>query len=308
MTEINLLTTGPLVIKSLNNSQPLSAMDLAKFQVDTSPSSRILLMSETEASIDIFVTSSLAGDYAITIPLTPSCKYAFIDNLIVIVHIINPRVRFDSLEVDFGLIGVGCSLKKILCFTNESDVAVKYDFTSTVHTGSVDSLGQQNKKSLINDFSASVNTVTSSIARVLSKNKMIGRNNSIYSQKGDETSRSNMTEATQDSYKLNGLKTSSIIIEPSSGYIKPQGTVSVSVNCTAGNNSQRMRGILECYIRSDDNDNNHINDISNNNSHNNDDNSSNSNTNSNNNNCHNNNIEQTAEELFGNSELPQRLC
>ena len=65
---------------------------------------------------------------------------------------------------------------------------------------------------------------------------------------------------------------SSDLIEPCSGYIKPQGTVSVSVNCTAGNNSQRMRGILECYIRSDDNDNNHINDISNNNSHNNDDN------------------------------------
>ena len=301
MTEVNLLTTGPLQIKSLNNSLPLSAMDIAKFQVDTSPSSRILLMSETEASIDIFVTSSLAGDYAITLPLTPSCKYAFIDNLIVIVHVINPRIRFDSCEVDFGLIGVGCSLKKILCFTNESDVAVRYDFTSTVHTGSVDSLGQQNKKSLVNDFSVSANTVTSSMARILNKNKIIGRNNSIYSQKGDETSRSNMTEATQDSYKLNGLKTSSIIIEPNNGFIKPQGTVSVSVNCTAGNNSERLRGILECYIRNDDNENNsnHIH----NNSHHNDDNSSNSNNtknsssknynnnNNNNNNCnYNNNV------------------
>ena len=284
MTEINLDTKSLLQVKSLNNSIPLSNMDLMKFQIDTSPSNRILLMSETEASIEIFVTCSLPGNYMIIIPLIPSCTYAYIDNLIVIVNVVNPRIRFDLPEIDFGLLGVGDVIKKILCFTNESDVAIKYHFTSTSRTNNDNNNNNNNN-----------NDIIPSMIRTPSKNKLSTKSSmsNLYQSKGDETSRSNMTDVTQDSFKINGLKTSYISIEPNFGIVAPQGTMSVCINCIAGTNVQRMRGLIECKVTNNDNDNNIIindnDDDLNNNDNEMNDNYNDTYNDDNNNNCNNNN-------------------
>jgi hypothetical protein len=94
---------------------------LAKFHVQTKPEGRILLLSETEAHIEIYITVDIPGDFSITVPLRPSCTYAHVDNLTVIVRMTGPRFRFDTPQLDFGLIGAGGMEMKTLHFTNEGD-------------------------------------------------------------------------------------------------------------------------------------------------------------------------------------------
>ena len=49
-----------------------------QFTVETVPSGRILLMSDMGATIDVLVTSALVGEFAVTLPLVPSCPYAYV--------------------------------------------------------------------------------------------------------------------------------------------------------------------------------------------------------------------------------------
>ena len=35
------------------------------------------------------------------------------------IRVVGPRFRFDIPEIDFGLVGVGETMKKVLLFTNE---------------------------------------------------------------------------------------------------------------------------------------------------------------------------------------------
>jgi hypothetical protein len=102
----------------------------ARFHVQTKPEGRILLLSETEAHVEIFITVDIPGDFSITVPLQPSCTYAHVDDLTVIVRMTGPRFRFDTPQIDFGLIGAGGMKMKTLNFTNEGDVPAMFFFRS----------------------------------------------------------------------------------------------------------------------------------------------------------------------------------
>ena len=88
--------------------------------------------SETEILLEVTVVIGIPGEFSVTVPLRPNHEYAYVDNLVIIAKATGPRLRFNEAELDFGLIGVGETIKRILVFTNESDVPAKYVFHPTV--------------------------------------------------------------------------------------------------------------------------------------------------------------------------------
>jgi len=105
-----------------------------------------------EAEIEVFTSFCMyaLGRYKVIVPLTTHNKCAHVENLTLYVTLSAPRVRFESPELDLGLIGVGSSGVESLSFTNESNVAMVYSLKSILDTQGVLQLkffGSKAKKS-----------------------------------------------------------------------------------------------------------------------------------------------------------------
>jgi hypothetical protein len=102
-----------------------------QFYVRTDPE-RVLLLPHTEVTLDVTTTLGVPGEYAITVPLLASHRYAYVDHLTIYAKATGPRLRLHEAELDYGLIGVGETVVRTLAFTNESDVPAKFVLHPTV--------------------------------------------------------------------------------------------------------------------------------------------------------------------------------
>lgn len=207
----------------LSKETTTSSLFLDSFHVEFDPP-RILLMPETSAEINVSVIIRMVGQYKIIIPVTSTNVHAQIDSINILCHTVGPRIRFDSPEVDIGLVGVGDIGSKSLSFTNEGDVPLKLFL-----------------KPLLEDTSDNFSLMT---ARSTSKSDIGGKK--THRSEGNHTARSQGSgkSGSRDSFMIEN-QWAQLFIEPPAINLLPQQTVSVSVSCKSGANPQRVRGMIE---------------------------------------------------------------
>ena len=194
---------------------------------------RVLLMPHAEVVVDFTCSIAKIGRYEMCIPFRPTNDSVRIDCLRISANITGSTLRFNDSEIDLGLVGVGGEGKKVISFTNESDVPIMFVM----------------KPSLAVD-----------IAAAPKKEKVLTSRQNTHRESGNLSSRSRASSAhsgdfsVQDStassmgdFKIE-LKYAVVNINPPSGVINPMETLSVSIDCNAGKQPQRIRGMMECRL------------------------------------------------------------
>jgi len=86
----------------------------------------VILMPEAEETVKLSIVISAIGKFQIRIPLRVEDRTALLQDILIHVHVVAPRLRFESPEVDFGLVGVDQDEEKNLTVSNESNVGLKF--------------------------------------------------------------------------------------------------------------------------------------------------------------------------------------
>lgn len=220
---------------------------------------RILLMPNTSTQVSFTVAVGALGRFSVAIPVRALNSTRSGDDVgmgsdtgsvlveDIVVHVLTacPQVRFDSAEVDLGLLGVGQETATTLTFVNEGSVAAMFMMKPQIYLdtmvgakrlGSVAAGGGSNTQRE-GSFSARSQQVP------LSGRSNISRQSSIHS---DDFSVADST-ATSTDFKIE-LKNAIVTVEPTSGVIAPESSFTVTLTAKAGKQPQRIRGMLETRV------------------------------------------------------------
>ncbi|CAM9112638.1 unnamed protein product, partial [Ectocarpus fasciculatus] len=190
--------------------------------------SHVLLLPESEITVDISLAVGTVGDYEIRIPAIPSHDLIYIDPITVYVRTNGPRLRFEEPDIDIGLMSTGLESRKTFTFTNESDVPLRYALT-----GAVDSKTSR-KYSSRSSYSPAASASKDTDDGLSPGGAML-------------TSRSETSVGSRDSYTIEN-PTASVWYEPTAGVVQPNEHVTVTMVCMGGKLAQRLRGNIECLI------------------------------------------------------------
>eukprot|EP00603_Paraphysomonas_imperforata_P012272 CAMPEP_0114456490 /NCGR_PEP_ID=MMETSP0104-20121206/3660_1 /TAXON_ID=37642 ORGANISM="Paraphysomonas imperforata, Strain PA2" /NCGR_SAMPLE_ID=MMETSP0104 /ASSEMBLY_ACC=CAM_ASM_000202 /LENGTH=2201 /DNA_ID=CAMNT_0001628979 /DNA_START=70 /DNA_END=6675 /DNA_ORIENTATION=- len=181
----------------------------------------VILPNETE-SVVVTLIIDIIGKFDMILPVTAKCSALQVNDIAISVATVGPKVRFESPDLDFGLISTGCDIKKVTTFSNDTDIPLNYNLTCVVGA----SLGgfRSPTKSKLN-----VNSDTESLSSMPS------------------TARSNMTDISGDSFAIDNPK-ASYKFDPPRGTLGPHESVQTTVTCTGGKNPERIRGVVECRV------------------------------------------------------------
>lgn len=197
---------------------------------------RILVMPQSEVSVQFSMSIFNTGKYRIFLPLISKSPYTIIDNVTIITEISGGRLRFNDAEIDIGLVSVGGEGSKAITFTNESDIPAMFIMKPQLHVD-INAGGKKENSQHLEHENKSLNSQRSNLSR------MSSARSDDFSVGGE----SNASNATSTDFKIE-LKNAIVNIEPSNGIILPHTTYSVNIICKAGKIPQRIRGLIECRV------------------------------------------------------------
>ena len=189
--------------------------------LETSTDHIVILPHETE-SVVITLTIDIVGKFDMTLPVTAKCSALQVDDLSISVTTVGPKVRFECPDLDIGLVSTGFETKKVITFSNDTDIPLNYTLNCVVGA----SLGGFH-------------------SRTKSKLNIGSDNDSLSSM--PSTARSNMTDMTVDSFCIDNPK-ASYTFNPPAGMLGPHESVQSTVTCTGGKYPERIRGVVECHV------------------------------------------------------------
>jgi hypothetical protein len=219
----------------------------------------ILLLPHSSEKLTFKIKVHKLGVFEIFVPVKSlndvSCQ---VEMLSIQANIIGPKIRYDTAEVDLGLLGVGDENKFSLTFSNESNVPLMFMMKPTIH---VDNTAASKKGSILADANNSHNMLS---ARDSARSNSENNQQIPYSARSARSARSNHSQMSRassmrsDDFSMNDsqastdfkieLKNASIQVEPSNGVIEPHSSLSVNVICKSGKTPQRVRGMIESRI------------------------------------------------------------
>ena len=182
----------------------------------------VVLPHETE-TVEVTVMIDTIGKYDMTLPVTSKCVSLQVDDIAISVSTVGPKVRFESPDLDIGLVSTGFETKKIVTFSNDTDIPLNFTLNCVVGA----SLGGFN------------------VARSKCTKALGSDNDSLSSM--PSTARSNMTDMSQDSFNIENPK-ASFSFRPSQGELGPHQSIQATVTCTGGKFPERIRGVVECRV------------------------------------------------------------
>lgn len=90
-----------------------------------------LIMPHQDVTFSMHLVLDTVGKFKIVVPIVSEIAGSTpMGKLVVIVHVIPPRIRFESPELDIGLLGVGNDRKKSINFTNESEIPLCFSLST----------------------------------------------------------------------------------------------------------------------------------------------------------------------------------
>jgi hypothetical protein len=209
--------------------------------------SHLLLMPESEAVVDIDLLISTLGEYEIRIPCKLSTSMGSIDDIVIYAKTAGPAVRFETPEVDLGLLSTGCEIERTFTFTNEHDVPLRFTLTSSIDTKSQIKLGGMSEDGSVPNTGREKTRGLglAGLSGVLSRSRSGDADNESHS--GMLSSRSGTSVGSQDSFAIEN-PTAVVSYEPTSGLARPNESVKITMKCMGGKLPQRIRGTTDCYV------------------------------------------------------------
>lgn len=186
--------------------------------------SNIVLMPEASETIDVSMTLTASGKLQITLPFKTSNASVSLQSIVVTVEVVAPRIRFESSEIEFGLIGVGQGEKRVVTFSNESDVPVRFLLLALTET----------------DFESQLTNAVPAPG-----NKSVSSRQP--SANGLNTQRSSGMLSTADSFRIDN-SAAIVTVDSPTGLVYPGKSQSVIATCKAGRQPQRVRGTFETQL------------------------------------------------------------
>ena len=180
----------------------------------------VVLPHETETVV-VTVLIDIIGKFNLSLPVFSKCSAMHVDDITISVSTVGPKVRFESPELDLGLVGTGFETKKVVTFSNDTEIPLKYSLCCVV--GSV--LTEYHNKSRLRTVGSDTDSMSSM----------------------PSTARSNMTEMSMDSFNIDHSK-ATYNFDPPSGELGPHQSVQATVICSGGKFPERIRGVLECRV------------------------------------------------------------
>jgi hypothetical protein len=227
--------------ETLTQANILSQSELVTFVPEYE---RVLVMPQSEVVVHFNLTIYNTGRYRVYLPLLPKSPYTTVDSLSIFAHVGGVRLRFNTAEVDIGLVGVGSEGSKVITFTNEGDVPAMFMMKPQLH---VDMNAGGKKENAGGSVGEEDNRSLGSQRNVSGKNTQRDSLSRMSSARSDDFSVGGESNATSTDFKIE-LKNAVVTIEPPSGIVLPQSTFSVNVVCKAGKIPQRIRGLLESRV------------------------------------------------------------
>lgn len=211
MTDVHVDFNNVTLMSLTDLSAPLSEYSL------TFNPSRVLSLPQADTEIKFEVLIDNLGSYKLTIPLISNNAGVKINSFVLFVTVIPPKIRFETPEIDFGLIGVGNEASNIVRFTNESDAPARFRLVPTITTALTKTQSNLTQGSLVarDSFAA------------------------------DDPYGSLFSEANTSVLSVHGAV---ININSASSFIGPGETQRVELVCITGTGPQRLRGVLNCII------------------------------------------------------------
>jgi len=221
---------------------------------------KIIVMPDSTVEVCFSLTGHLTGMFELTVPLRTQSSCILMDQFQIKVGVIEPTVRFAAPEVDVGLVGVGVEERKVVTFTNDTDIPTRFFFK--VHQ-------EIDKETLALSMvaakrSESVRDGRSVAPSVAGSRKNSARGKSLVSARGkpSASARSNRTLGSARSSRHIGdeddaISTDSyaienplalLAVEPPAGVLGARETKTVMLSCAAGRMPQRVRATLECLL------------------------------------------------------------
>jgi hypothetical protein len=188
----------------------------------------VVLMPGSSETIDISITAREVGNFEFHLPVNAKNEYLDVDDIIISLHTTGPKVRFETSEINLGLVSTGTETKSLLSFTNDTDVPLVFNLTCII-----DALGPM--------------SMAAALAGVHSSNKKSNSSKDDDTHSVAHSARSQFTEASMDSFGIDN-PTAVLTFDPPQGELAPGQTCLAQVKCLAGKFPQRVRGIVECAV------------------------------------------------------------
>jgi hypothetical protein len=252
-TELELDTSNMIVtVQDRSEAAVAKAQDSSSHPsvlCSANPSS-ILLLPESEASVTIEMYVNTVGAYRVRIPVIPSHPLTHVDPVNISIATVGPVIRFESPEIDVGLISTGLEGRKSFHFSNDSDVPLRFAFTAAIDPKSVTNAMAPTQAPAATDDKKDRRRSTRRGSKMGSVSLSRSASKSEDTNDDDTTlnsARSAGSVASKDSYTIEN-QTATVFFEPNSGMAKPGETITVTMVCMGGKLAQRLRGFAECMV------------------------------------------------------------
>lgn len=225
---------------------------------------KIIVMPDATVEVCFSLTAHMTGMFEICVPLRTQNSCILADQFFIKVGVIEPTVRFTAPEIDVGLVGVGVEERKMITFTNDSDIPARYFFKvnqdvdketlalSLVAAKRSESVRDGNGRSLAPSVAGSRKNSArgkslvsarggKSLVSARSQRTLGSARSSKYLSGDDDEAQSTDSYAIENPLAL-------LAVEPPAGLLGPRETKTVTVSCSAGRMPQRVRATLECLL------------------------------------------------------------
>lgn len=224
----------------------------------------LLLMPHTQETITIRMKIMKLGHFEILLPVRSVDTTALLETIVIDALVVGAKLRFNTAEVDIGLLGVGGENSYSLSFSNEGDVPLMFMMKPTIHvdniinnpSGVVAAAGAPVKRgSMMSESGRETGRMTDrsgggeplSARSARSARSTHSQMSRASSMKSDDFSVADSQATPGGDFKIE-LKNAVLSIEPSSGVIPPHTTMTVNILSKAGKTPQRVRGMIESRI------------------------------------------------------------
>eukprot|EP01033_Poteriospumella_lacustris_P001452 gene1452-1054_t len=225
------------------NSESLT--DVVSVHVDNP---RVLLMPQTTTTVDFVLAVHALGRYTIAIPVKARDTSVVTEDIVINVVASCPQIRFDTAEIDLGLLGVGQETVSNLTFVNEGDVPAMFMMKPTIHLDNMAGGKRLGSVLMPNGGVSGSNTARSQQGGggvPLSGRSTLSRASSIHSD--DFSVADSQASVGTTDFKID-IKNAIVSVEPSNGVVEPGQSMTVQVRGKAGKQPQRIRGMIETRV------------------------------------------------------------
>ena len=71
----------------------------------------------------------IVGKFDLILPVKAKYSSLRVDDIAISVTTVGPRIRFECPELDIGLVGTGFEAKKVMTFSNDTSIPLRYNLS-----------------------------------------------------------------------------------------------------------------------------------------------------------------------------------